>query len=124
MRAHLVVLALLTGVLAACAAGAPGGNAQNLADSSTKAAYNNDLSGLTSNFDDALARQVTRAEVGTISDQMHKLGDYKGLTLLKSDLTKNEFTYRADFTGGSMNVVVRVDPNGKLAAYRALPNTR
>jgi hypothetical protein len=65
---------------------------------------------------------VTRAEVGTISDQMHKLGDYKGLTMLSSDATKSEFTYRADFTNGSMNVVVRVDPNGKLSAYRVFPN--
>jgi hypothetical protein len=122
MRAQLIAIAL-TGALAACSAGASG-SAQTLADNATKAAYSNDMAGLAGNFNDSLARQVTRAEVGTISDQMHRLGDYKGLTMLSSDATKSEFTYRADFTSGSMNVVVRVDPNGKLAAYRVFPNSK
>jgi hypothetical protein len=53
---------------------------------------------------------------------MHGLGEYKGLTYVSGDPAKNEFTYRADFDKGSMNVVVRVDNDGKLAAYRVFAN--
>jgi 6-phosphogluconolactonase (cycloisomerase 2 family) len=61
---------------------------------------------------------VTRSEVGILSDQMHKYGDYKGLTYVSTDPAKNEYTYRANFTKGSMNVVVKLDADGKVAAYR------
>ncbi len=69
-------------------------------------------------MDPALVNQVTRGEVGTLSDKMHRLGDYKGLTFVSSDPNKSEFTYRADFANGSSNVVLRLDSNGKLSAYR------
>ena len=68
--------------------------------------------------------RVSRAEVGALSDKMHALGSYKGLTLLSTDPAKSEFTYRADFEKGSMNVVVRVDQDGKLAAYRVFPQSQ
>lgn len=107
--------------LAGCSGGpasANGGTAQAAADSTTKAVFNNDIDGVTSNMDDSLKNQVTRAQVGTLSDEMHKLGDYKGVTFVTSDPNKSEYTYRADFTGGSSNVVVRLDSDGKLSAYR------
>ncbi len=104
--------------LAACGGGDPSGGSQGFADSATKAVYNDDVNALTQHFDDALKAQVTRATVGKLSDQMHKLGDYRGLSYVSSDPKKNEYTYRAAFTNGSMNVVVRLDPDGKLAAYR------
>ena len=109
---------LLLGALAACGGSNGSGSAASTADSVTKAAYNNDVDGVTSSFDDHLKTQVSRAEVGVISDRMHSLGTYKGLTLLASDASKNEFTYRAAFDKGTMNVVVRLDPDGKLSAYR------
>lgn len=105
--------------LAACSGGGTG-QAQSLADATTKAVYNDDPGGVTSHFDDQLKSQVTRAEVGILSDQMHKDGDYNGLSFMNSDPNKNEYTYRANFSKGSMNVVVRLDQNGKLAAYRVL----
>jgi len=105
-------------MLAACNGGNSGGAAQNSADTTTKAVYNDDLGGVTQNFDDTLKTQVTRSEVGILSDQMHKLGDYQGLTFVSSDPNKSEYTYRAGFTKGTMNVVVRLDPDGKLSAYR------
>ncbi|MGZ3498003.1 MAG: hypothetical protein ACXWNK_16920 [Vulcanimicrobiaceae bacterium] len=115
-------LMLLSAIaLAGCSGGpasANGGAAQSAADSTTKAVFNNDIDGVTSNMDDSLKNQVTRAQVGTLSDQMHKLGDYKGLTFVNSDPNKGEYTYRADFTGGSSNLVVRLDSDGKLSAYR------
>lgn len=115
----IVALALVAG-LAACAAGGSG-QAQTAADQTTKAVYNDDADAVTQNFDDNLKSQVTRSEVGILSDQMHKLGDYKGLTHVSDDPAKNEYTYRADFTKGSMNVVLRLDADGKVAAYRVFP---
>lgn len=106
--------------LAACGGGGGGGQAQNLADSTTKAVYNDDANGVTAHFDDQLKTQVTRTQVGILSDQMHKQGDYQGLSLLSSDPQKNEYTYRANFSKGSMNVVVRLDQDGTIAAYRVL----
>lgn len=105
-------------VLAACGGGNSSGAAQSSADTTTKAVYNDDLNGVTQNFDDNLKTQVTRSEVGILSDQMHKLGEYQGLTYVSNDPNKNEYTYRAGFTKGTMNVVVRLDPDGKLSAYR------
>ena len=111
--------------LAGCSGGpasANGGTAQSAADATTKAVFNNDIDGVTSNMDDSLKNQVTRAQVGTLSDEMHKLGDYKGLTFVNSDPNKSEYTYRADFTSGSSNIVVRLDSDGKLSAYRVFMN--
>lgn len=110
-------------VLAACNADASQGAAESSADSATSGVYNNDLAAVTSNFDDALKSQVSRAEVGTLSDMMHAHGAYKKLSFLSEDAAKNEYTYRADFDRGSMNVVIRLDTDGRLAAYRVFANT-
>lgn len=111
-------------MLLACALAACGGNAasgaQGAADETTRAVYNDDVATVPAHFDDALKNQVTRSEVGILSDRMHRAGDYKGLTFVGSDPGKNEYTYRADFSGGSMSVVVRVDPDGKFSTYRVL----
>lgn len=118
-----VAAALLAALsLAACGGGGNGNNggAQASADSTTKAAYNDDYAGVTQNFDDNLKQDVTRSEVGILSDRMHKAGQYQGLTFVSSDPNKNEYTYRAGFSNGTMNVVVRLDPDGKFAAYRVL----
>ena len=104
-------------LLAAC-----GGSAgvQGAADNTTKAVYDDDMDGVTQNFDDALKAQVTRSEVGLMSDQMHQLGDYEGLTFVSSDPNKSEYTYRATFTKGSRPVIVRLDTDGRFSAYRFL----
>lgn len=115
-RFTMLGLALALG-LAACG-GNQTGQAQNAADATTRAVYNDDVNSVTQDFDDNLKAQVTRSEVGILSDQMHKFGDYKGLTYVSNDPGKNEYTYRADFTKGSMNVVLKLDADGKVAAYR------
>ncbi len=116
---QLLSIALLAAVAACNATGnQAGGSAATTADSITKAVYNNDIDGVTSNFDDQLKTQVSRAEVGSLSDKMHALGNYKGLTSLNEDPSKNEYTYKAAFDRGAMNVVVRLDSDGKVAAYR------
>jgi hypothetical protein len=119
MRA-VAALVLGSFALALAACGGGNGQAQSLADSTTKAVYNDDPSGVTAHFDDNLKSQVTRTEVGILSDQMHKQGDYHGLVFVSNDPNKNEYTYRANFSKGSMNVVMRLDSNGQIAAYRVL----
>ena len=118
-----LALAALVG-LAACSAQANPGAVQSTTDSVTKAVYNDDIDGVNANFDSTLQSQVSRGDVGTLSDKMHALGTYKGLTYLSNDPAKSEFTYRAAFDKGTMNVVVRVDNDGKLAAYRVFPQTQ
>ena len=105
--------------LAACGGGGTG-QAQSLADSTTKAVYNDNPDQVAAHFDDQLKPTVTRTQVAIISDKMHKQGDYQGLSLMSSDPNKNEYTYKANFSKGSMNVVVRLDQNGEIAAYRVL----
>ena len=125
MRKSLAVASIVLSalVLSACSAGGQsGGSAASTADSVTKAVYDNDMDGVTASFDNQLKTQVSRGQVGTLSDKMHALGSYKGLTYVSGDPAKSEFTYRADFDKGSMNVVVRVDNDGKLAAYRVFTN--
>lgn len=116
----IAATASLSLLFVACGGNANGA-AQSTADAVTQAAYNNDLQGVTAPFDDALKPHVTRASVGVLADKMHALGDYQGLTFVATDPTKNEFTFRAKFSKGAMNVVERLDPDGKVSAYRIVP---
>ena len=120
MGRHLALVALLG--LAACngatASSGGGSSPQSTADTATKAVYNDDVTSLESTFEPQLQSQVTRQQVGTLSDKMHAMGNYKGLSETMNDPSKNEFTYRADFDKGFANVVVRVGSDGKLSAYR------
>ena len=122
MRARIgAVAAVSLSLLLAACGGNANGTAQSTADAITRAAYNNDLQGVTGPFDDALKPHVTHASVGVLADKMHALGDYQGLTFVSSDPAKNEFTFRATFSKGTMNVVERLDSDGKVAAYRVVP---
>jgi hypothetical protein len=114
--ARAVACVVLCSVLASC--GSPAADAQNKADGVTKGLYNNDGAAATQNFDAPLKQQVTRAQVGMLSDKLHKMGDYKGLTYVSNDGLKNEYTYRANFSKGDAPVIVRFDSDGKIAAYR------
>jgi hypothetical protein len=121
MRTTLIGAMALAVALTAC--GRDNGAAESTAETITKAVIANDSAAVQGVMDDALRAKVTRASVGALSDKMHKLGDFKDLTLLSSDLTRNEYTYRADFEHGAMKVIIRLDKDGKAAAYRAVPNT-
>jgi hypothetical protein len=91
---------------------------QSLADQTTKAVYNVDLDATQANFDDDLKKTVTRASVGALSDKMHALGGYKGLKPTASDPDKGRYDFEADFDHGVMMVEMRLDPSGKIGAYR------
>jgi hypothetical protein len=117
MRAKRALACLVFGAaLAGCSS--PASDAQNQADGVTKAVYNNNGAAVAQNFDGALKKQVTRAQVGLLSDKLHKMGDYKGLTYVSNNGLKNEYTYRANFDKGTAPVIVRFDSDGKIAAYR------
>lgn len=105
--------------LAACAAHDP----QAAANGVTRGIYDDSPAAVMPYFDDALRPQISRAGIGMISDKMHALGAYNGLTLLGSDGAKHEYSYRAAFSKGTMTVVVRVDGDGRLAAYRVFPSS-
>lgn len=83
--------------------------------------YANDYAAVTADMDATLVPTVTRGEVGDLSDRMHKLGDYGGLTQLTGDDASKKYTYIAKFSKGSMMVEMRLDPDGKIAAYRVVP---
>jgi len=119
--AAALAAATLAVALSACGGGGNGA-AQSTADTITKAVIANDVATVQDNLDDGLKPTVTKTSVAALSDAMQKLGDYKGLTLLSSDATKNEYTYRADFASGTMNVVIKLDPDGKAGAYKAIPS--
>ena len=104
--------------------GACSGNSgieQKLADSVTRAVYNNDMSGVTSNFSSDVAPQVTRASLGMLSDQLHAMGNYQGLTETATDVPAQRYTFEAKFDKGDMTVQMRLDASGKIAAYRVSP---
>jgi hypothetical protein len=106
--------------LAACGGSSP----QKLADDTTRAIYAGDRSGTVANFDDQLKPQVTRAQVGAISDAMHMLGSYKGLQMLDKDGTAGRYDFVANFDKGTMLVMVRMDSNGRIGAYRVSPTEK
>jgi hypothetical protein len=97
------------------------GSEQKLADSVTRAVYNNDMSGVTSNFSSEVSPQVTRASLGVLSDQMHGMGNYQGLTETATNLPARRYTFDAKFDKGDMTVQMRLDASGKVAAYRVSP---
>ncbi len=104
-------------LLAGCAPN-PTDRAQHAAASATQAVYADRLAELRDALDGPLAQRVTRAQLGLLSDRMHALGAYDGLTYVIADPTTHEYTFRANFARGAMNVVVKLDPSGKLGAYR------
>jgi hypothetical protein len=91
---------------------------QDLADATTRAVYAADYDTTTANFDDALRSQVTRKSVGDLSDRMHAYGTYHGLKETAADQSAGRYQYEASFDKGPIAVLLRVDPDGKIAAYR------
>jgi hypothetical protein len=119
----IILAAILALSVAGCASGSPSNRALKLADDATKAVYGDDMSGLTANMNAALVPTVTRAQLGDLSDKMHALGDYQGLTPTSTDSLKSEYDFKANFTKGSWTVMVKLDADGKIAAYRVAPTS-
>src|ERR1700687_89949 len=94
----IVSCAVAVVVLAGC-----GAKETRLADSTTHSVFDNDYNGVTSNFTPDLAKTVSRAQLGQLSDLMHAKGDYKGLTETGTE-PDGAYDFRADFTSGSLVV--------------------
>jgi len=112
--------ALLATLLGGCSAqrgAAPG----QLAEQITRAVYADDLDATIANFDDATKKTVTRSELGELSDRMHALGDLKSLAPRSADPDSGKYEFDATFSNGSMLVQLRLDPSGKVGAYRVVP---
>jgi hypothetical protein len=107
-------------ILASAACARPAGP-QSVADSITRAVYANDYDGTTSPLDNQTRSQVTRAKLGDLSDKMHALGSYEGLTQTIADPDRGVYQYDAKFSRGHMTVWMRVDPTGKVGGYRLVP---
>ena len=117
VKAPALLAALILGASLIGCSGNSGGAADHAADTLTKSVYANDYHGTLTQLDSATQKQVTRASVGAMSDMMHRLGTYNGLTLMSADPAKNEFTYKANFEHGSLNVALRLDTHHGVAAY-------
>ena len=84
----------------------------------THAVYSNDYDGAVSHFDDAIRGSVTRTQLGDLSDRMHALGDYTAIAPRNADPASRKYEYDATFAHGTMLVELRLDADGKVAAYR------
>jgi hypothetical protein len=93
-----------------------------LADSMTRAVYANDYDGTTAPMDHDTKAAVTRSQLGDLSDRMHALGTYQGLTQIKADADHGLYDFDLHFSNGHMMARMRLDPSGKVGAYRVFPN--
>jgi hypothetical protein len=117
MLATALRSAALLATLAACACGG-GTPQQTAADETTKAVYNTDLNAMQTHFDDALKKQITIDGVQSLSQKLHAFGGYKGIAQTAADEKSGRYDYNATFDNATMAVHVRVDSDGRLAAYR------
>lgn len=108
---------LLTLALCACGAGAAT-SPEQVTNLTTEAVYNDDLNAIQSHFDDALQKQVTIDGVGALSKKLHAFGAYKGITQTAADPNGGRYDYSAAFDSTALAVHVRMDRDGRIAAYR------
>ena len=121
VRRSAPACALLAFCVVAC--GQSQSDPQKTAESITRAVYANDLDTTVARFDDATKKSITRADVGDLSDKMHALGELTSLAPKSADPDSGRYQYDAHFTRGVMLVQLRLDPSGKVGAYRVEPET-
>jgi hypothetical protein len=115
--------ALLSCALAACGTSSSGDAPLQTAETITKAIYANDFDATVAPFDDETKKSISRSELGALSDRMHALGDFKSLTQRSGNADTGRYEFDAAFTNGSLVVQMRLDPSGKVGAYRVVPAT-
>ena len=103
--------------LASGCSSAPG-NPGAAADTITRAVIANDYDSTVSNFDDSTKKTISRSDLGSLSDRMNALGEYRALNQRSSDPDRGRYEYDATFSRGALLVMLRVDPDGKIGAYR------
>ncbi len=118
MRAANVRLPAVLIAAALCACGGGATSPEKAVNDTTAAVYNDDLNAIQSHFDDALQKQVTIDGVSTLSQKLHAFGAYKGLTQTAADQTGGRYDYNAAFDNATLAVHVRMDQDGRIAAFR------
>lgn len=93
----------------------------DVADQVTKAVYSDDINGTVAHFDDGLRSQVKTTDVDQLSRVMHDMGSLKKLSTVNADNLNRRYDYQASFDRGAMLVQLRLDPDGRVAAYRVTP---
>ena len=111
--------ALLSFALASCATHAE--SPADLAERITRAVYANDLDTTLASFDEATKHAVTRTDLGALSDRMHALGTIASIKERMGNVDTGRYEFDVTFTGGSLLVQMRVDPSGRVGAYRVIP---
>lgn len=106
--------------LAGCARGGGPPPPRDLAETITRAIYANDFETTVAAFDDATKRAVTRSELGTLSDRMHALGTLRSIVARDANVDMGRYEFDAAFTGGTLLVQMRIDPSGKVGAFRVV----
>jgi hypothetical protein len=112
-RAALAVVT--AAMLGACG---HGDGAQSIADATTKAIYDDDVTAMQARFDDDLRKAVTLEQVATLSTKLHALGSYDGLAQTAADAPAGRYDYSARFAKTTIPVHLRLDTSGRVAAYR------
>ena len=92
-----------------------------LASDTTRAVYDADYAKTTEHFDPALKLSATPVSLRALSAKMHEFGAYRGLTQTTSDAGRQRYEFDASFDTGVMLIQLRLDPDGKIGAYRAIP---
>jgi len=111
--------ALLSFVFASCATHTE--SPADLADRITRAVYANDLDTTLASFDEATKHAVTRTDLGALSDRMHALGTIASIKERTGNADTGRYEFDVAFTNGSLLVQMRVDPSGRVGAYRVIP---
>jgi len=119
VRSRLIIACVLAAGLVACSQHAK--TPQDTATAVAQALYNNDYAAATQNFDDTLKSQANRTQIAVISDKMHTLGDFQGLTETKHDDDTRRYWYDGKFSKGDMSIEMRLHADGTIAAYRIIP---
>lgn len=113
----LSAAAALAFAVCACGGGAAT-SPEKVTNATTQAVFDDDLNAIQTHFDSALQKQVTLDGVNTLSQKLHAFGAYKGLTQTAADEKGGRYDYNASFDNATMAVHVRVDQDGRIAAYR------
>jgi hypothetical protein len=92
-----------------------------VAEKITRAVYAGNLDAAVADFDDDLKKQAERTGVGALSDTLHKLGEIKSVAQRSADPDKGRYDYDVIFEHGTMIAQLRLDPSGKVSAYRLTP---
>ena len=100
---------------------ASGATPTQVADTITRAIYDNKPDVARNYFNDGLKSQIQDYQVLFMSQTMHRLGDYDGVKAARADVDHGRYAYRAFFSRGKMEVRLRMDNSGKAAAYRIVP---